>query len=402
MRGEHHTKKGRQSSDGGSSPLARGTLNELDTEDQELGIIPACAGNTDSQLKHSGHRTDHPRLRGEHMFWPAGRSLVCGSSPLARGTRSPIGSCACLSGIIPACAGNTTVAAIRRCRARDHPRLRGEHSHWRLRTWRISGSSPLARGTLRSLSALSLAAGIIPACAGNTPRPRRSPAWAWDHPRLRGEHVLVRSLVCVLLGSSPLARGTLIFQYDRVSDFGIIPACAGNTWGGACGGSCLGDHPRLRGEHGIIQRVHNGRRGSSPLARGTPPIRVMKSPDGGIIPACAGNTTHLPILRDMAEDHPRLRGEHKSSVVGNLPDVGSSPLARGTRPWFQGHGGRKGIIPACAGNTCRRSRRTRTPTDHPRLRGEHLVGSSGCAATTGSSPLARGTLQSFEMNLSYP
>ena len=127
-------------------------------------------------------------MRGEHD----GRNVVCefnrGSSPHARGTqREPPAHFGGL-GIIPACAGNTALLPILTNIIRDHPRMRGEHERpWFSRGER-EGSSPHARGTLAADVKVNMAAGIIPACAGNTFREIFREWGVWDHPRMRGEH----------------------------------------------------------------------------------------------------------------------------------------------------------------------------------------------------------------------
>ena len=93
----------------------------------------------------------------------------------------------------------------------------------------------------------------------------------WDHPRIRGEHILGRLRVPERLGSSPHTRGAPACSDIDYFDLGIIPAYAGSTIDTgdsvrviawiipAYAGStsrCLGvliilrDHPRIRGEHG--------------------------------------------------------------------------------------------------------------------------------------------------------
>ena len=52
------------------------------------------------------------------------------------------------------------------------------------------------------------------------------------------------------MGSSPLARGTLINVSKRNGQTGLIPARAGNTAGTLTRVAALGAHPRSRGEHG--------------------------------------------------------------------------------------------------------------------------------------------------------
>ena len=172
-------------------------------------------------------------------------------------------------GIIPACAGNTPIRGRWAGLCRDHPRLRGEHA---MNDWapaKFPGSSPLARGTLVHLELVITIAGIIPACAGNTPCARPFFARATDHPRLRGEHTREFLSRDALPGSSPLARGTQVEDVPAVAVVGIIPACAGNTSCRRTRPACRQDHPRLRGEHVIPSAVSQSDTGSSPLARGT-------------------------------------------------------------------------------------------------------------------------------------
>ena len=133
------------------------------------------------------------------------------------------------------------------------------------------GSSPLARGTLVSQASVT----IFPAV----------------HPRLRGELISGRIIFTWLNGSSPLARGT---------------RCAGSLYL-----SSSAVHPRLRGELDInAMDACNTYR---------------------FIPACAGNSARLCHVQK--------------------PSTGSSPLARGTRFNCFRFGNSCRFIPACAGNS---------------------------------------------------
>ena len=91
----------------GSSPLARGTPLGKIAAAGAVGLIPACAGNTPGQSGRKCPLSAHPRLRGEHDSLPADADLDTGSSPLARGTLTPIFKLRPHGGLIPACAGNT-------------------------------------------------------------------------------------------------------------------------------------------------------------------------------------------------------------------------------------------------------------------------------------------------------
>ena len=371
MRGEHTVEGGHGSLPTGSSPLARGTPVCHFFILLQLGIIPACAGNTISLNLPLRSSQDHPRLRGEHVQQGTVLRGHSGSSPLARGTRPNLRTDLPCQGIIPACAGNTSMRRMIRLGSRDHPRLRGEHSTPSLTMLSWWGSSPLARGTHDGVEREDGEDGIIPACAGNTRRRTPSSSPDGDHPRLRGEHAATGLFYESEGGSSPLARGTRDDAVRGTDATGIIPACAGNTPSSEPPLRGLQDHPRLRGEHAQQEDPRGPCGGSSPLARGTLRQRLECIAIPGIIPACAGNTNMSCARTDREQDHPRLRGEHSMTLLMRLIKWGSSPLARGTRDDPSHPQRPHGIIPACAGNTpCVGTIRCWSQ-DHPRLRGEH-------------------------------
>ena len=72
-----------------------------------LGIIPADAGSTKSEIEASKARRDHPRGCGEHPIGGAPRCTARGSSPRMRGALG-LGLVVVDTGrIIPADAGST-------------------------------------------------------------------------------------------------------------------------------------------------------------------------------------------------------------------------------------------------------------------------------------------------------
>ena len=86
---------------------------------------------------------------------------------------------------------------------------------------------------------------------------------------MRGEHITYGVEGATSQGSSPHARGTRVFHPTTAQNWGIIPACAGNTPIITIRVIRGRDHPRMRGEHLFIAEVVNGMAGSSPHARGT-------------------------------------------------------------------------------------------------------------------------------------
>ena len=314
-----------------------------------------------------------------------------GSSPLARGTPfSDVPECLS-AGLIPARAGNTASRHGGNDSHRAHPRSRGEHSCVVGSETKLTGSSPLARGTRLVVTGLSWSTGLIPARAGNTPTQPHTGREGRAHPRSRGEHRISETQIIVSGGSSPLARGTHGAGHLRARACGLIPARAGNTRARRILSAVIRAHPRSRGEHPTRGRRCSSRAGSSPLARGTPVAVSWTAGLVGLIPARAGNTCRADCVFPGPEAHPRSRGEHAPSCPPEMWTPGSSPLARGTR-----HASRfwrlcSGLIPARAGNTGLLSQRRCRLGAHPRSRGEHRVQRLSSFAFLGSSPLARGT-----------
>ena len=194
------------------------------------------------------------------------------------------------------------------------------------------GSSPLARGTLGGKPKIQVEEGLIPARAGNTRRRAHPPGLPRAHPRSRGEHISNWTTLTLLMGSSPLARGTLGSQIHNERPMGLIPARAGNTARTSALPPSARAHPRSRGEHDGASGLSRSSTGSSPLARGTRIIGVHIVIQHGLIPARAGNTRGGSQTTTLNGAHPRSRGEHASPRRPTAAAPGSSPLARGTRP----------------------------------------------------------------------
>ena len=269
-----------------------------------------------------------------------------GSSPLARGLPVPRVEAGQSVGIIPARAGFTRCGGAPGGAGSDHPRSRGVYGEPELPGLRRAGSSPLARGLPAAERGAQPHEGIIPARAGFTSRGPSCRMWPRDHPRSRGVYFGTTPLMHLIEGSSPLARGLLV--YDPARHVGRV------------------DHPRSRGVYMAPSRARAIRSGSSPLARGLP-----ATPDGsprlaGIIPARAGFTPPAGRPPPRHPDHPRSRGVYCYVSDDEPYPGGSSPLARGLRVRGRARARRRGIIPARAGFTEVGDRRKETPWDHPR------------------------------------
>ena len=168
-------------------------------------------------------------MRGEQGSGDSTPNKPPGSPPLARGTVRLFCPVSAVSGITPACAGNSVKRNRRRCLDGDHPRLRGEQAIFSAAAISGAGSPPLARGTAGRRIQNARRFGITPACAGNRPRRRHFCRIQQDHPRLRGEQISPDKFSEPALGSPPLARGTAPIHPDANGIFRITPACAGNS-----------------------------------------------------------------------------------------------------------------------------------------------------------------------------
>ena len=94
----------------------------------------------------------------------------------------------------------------------------------------------------------------------------------------------------------------------------------------------------------------------------------------------------------MAWAHPRLRGEHDTSLMSASTPRGSSPLTRGALAFYSYGRFDVGLIPAYAGSTDTYSQSLKVDGAHPRLRGEHAKRGINSVSEMGSSPLTRGAL----------
>ena len=192
-----------------------------------------------------------------------------------------------------------------------------------------------------------------------------------DHPRLRGEHPPDNVVAMYLSGSSPLTRGAPhTLRHPELAP-GIIPAYAGSTPKSYSRWALWRDHPRLRGEHRNSVLCAALMLGSSPLTRGAPPCPSSRLRHRRIIPAYAGSTNEQARRVRLHQDHPRLRGEHASSGITISGYQGSSPLTRGAQCFVSPYMTLIRIIPAYAGSTSPEHRQYTAFADHPRLRGEH-------------------------------
>ena len=316
---------------GWRSPHTRGAHQSPTKCKRTRRIIPAYAGSTHQTARPPAGSTDHPRIRGEHG-WPRHHIQPHpGSSPHTRGApaRNRPDPTGC--GIIPAYAGSTGFRGCRPTRARDHPRIRGEHFMNVRNAAPSPGSSPHTRGAHERHVVIYECGRIIPAYAGSTQRA----------PDLHGPGP----------GSSPHTRGAHPRPHPIRHPARIIPAYAGSTGTAPSDPPSKADHPRIRGEHPLAMKTNLLPMGSSPHTRGAREHAAGVEGPGGIIPAYAGSTPSPRSSKARCWDHPRIRGEHASGCRESSDDRGSSPHTRGALTAFDVSVDLAGIIPAYAGST---------------------------------------------------
>ena len=188
----------------------------------------------------------------------------------------------------------------------------GEHQFLSRRHLQSAGSSPRVRETLFQGCCNLARVRFIPACAGNTCHSSSATVPPTVHPRVCGEHCVVDFRAVKVPGSSPRVRGTPVDSGPSQGRGRFIPACAGNTPRmSACNRSCA-VHPRVCGEHPLIPYSGPGLTGSSPRVRGTRPPLAHRIEHRRFIPACAGNTPQPQARCGICPVHPRVCGEHQT------------------------------------------------------------------------------------------
>ena len=213
-----------------------------------------------------------------------------------------------------------------------------------------------------------------------------------DHPRSRGVYDTKVGVIETYVGSSPLARGLPVPVRGTGLPLRIIPARAGFTRTAASNQRPCSDHPRSRGVYAVCRGDQVPEGGSSPLARGLHGRRLKGRRRIRIIPARAGFTSGRSFIDRPETDHPRSRGVYRSAGLCTTFNLGSSPLARGLRSRGRSLTHDRRIIPARAGFTPSWASRFESATDHPRSRGVYRQGAPHNRRSVGSSPLARGLL----------
>ena len=215
---------------------------------------------------------------------------------------------AIVAGSIPACAGEPLRPDEYVAYYRVYPRVCGGTLDWFIQTQVIPGLSPRVRGNHVCADQRAGRHRSIPACAGE---PQRRPPLYAPHavyPRVCGGTDDAARALLGEHGLSPRVRGN---PPDIVADqvaAGSIPACAGEP-GLRVGFQLVGEvYPRVCGGTGGIYRAGWRVVGLSPRVRGNPYLRRHDLCGRRSIPACAGEPAGDGRSPGGAEVYPRVCG----------------------------------------------------------------------------------------------
>ena len=166
-----------------------------------------------------------------------------------------------------------------------------------------------------------------------------------------GEKITLHIRANVSLGSPPHVRGKAdtmraVHRMQR-----ITPAHAGKSYIWAGTTTPLTDHPRVCGEKQLRQAIAVQHIGSPPHVRGKGTGALKDRRHVRITPAYAGKSALRQRLPVAGEDHPRVCGEKRSSVLTSPSCTGSPPHVRGKVKEFACRASDTRITPACAGKS---------------------------------------------------
>ena len=192
----------------GSSPRVRGERRHVRQRLRRRDrIIPASAGQTRGRSSSRKNRSDHPRECGANGAGRVPYRRGQGSSPRVRGKQSHQRDGAAPRRIIPASAGQTGQGRAQGAVRSDHPRECGANGEPIVLPWLGWGSSPRVRGKPRARRQKRVRGRIIPASAGQTSLALWPAPIIADHPRECGANVIAWLLAWISFGSSPRVRG---------------------------------------------------------------------------------------------------------------------------------------------------------------------------------------------------
>ena len=174
------------------------------------------------------------------------------------------------------------------------------------------------------------------------------------------------------------------------ADVGSIPACAGEPIAAVFQKGLIGVYPRVCGGTPASPDHPFEAKGLSPRVRGN----LCRCRRVGClrrsIPACAGEPARRSIRCLPGKVYPRVCGGTHPSLFDLLTDPGLSPRVRGNPLFSRLRAGRRGSIPACAGEPSADAPTRPAPAVYPRVCGGTFPDERGRGFQKGLSPRVRG------------
>ena len=191
----------------GLSPRVRGKHKIREKQNQQIGSIPACAGETVTGGDPTGLDEVYPRVCGGNTSGSYTRAGIPGLSPRVRGKRLLQPLLAPAGRSIPACAGETLARAKPRRLTMVYPRVCGGNRCAMPYGASGVGLSPRVRGKRVFLRLHPPLLRSIPACAGETIWVRYWCGVGWVYPRVCGGNYAGAGRAVSDGGLSPRVRG---------------------------------------------------------------------------------------------------------------------------------------------------------------------------------------------------
>ena len=247
------------------------------------------------------------------------------------------------------------------------------------------------RGSPSTRAECSFPSGSIPAGAGQPIAQRSRSVLDRVHPRWCGAAGREGVIVCGREGPSPLVRGSRTNPARRSLRGGSIPAGAGQPWRHLPAECLPWVHPRWCGAASVIFVPIAPEMGPSPLVRGSRIKSAGLSVQAGSIPAGAGQPTvagKKPLFKRV---HPRWCGAALLFLLRAKSALGPSPLVRGSPLQRPSPIAREGSIPAGAGQPPKPAISVLPCRVHPRWCGAAAESLFVPSRYKGPSPLVRGS-----------
>ena len=178
---------------------------------------------------------------------------------------------------------------------------------------------------------------------------------------------------------------------DHSGREGPIPADAGEPCSARTKSRGSRAYPRGRGGARDVSGHQGGLQGLSPRTRGSPAGAARAAGRRGPIPADAGEPLRAPSTPPAAGAYPRGRGGARMTGMPSVRRWGLSPRTRGSRPRLSGRAHLRGPIPADAGEPDEEHQASSPTRAYPRGRRGAVRRTRRSRPTAGLSPRTRGS-----------